>query len=176
MNKIYYVAFFNFSVANIVAIADDTAVVLLQFVLEDSLDKVVTQYRNKFHDNLIIQKNVILSQLEKELIAYFQGSLFNFSVPYRIRSSVSIFQKATWSMVCHIAYGTTQSYKEIAQQLNNPLAMRAIGRANSKNPLMLLIPCHRVIQANKKIGGYAGGFDLKQWLLEHEGKNKNHKI
>mgnify|MGYP003295664464 CR=1 FL=1 len=80
----------------------------------------------------------------------------------------TIFQKKVWEALCTIPYGETRSYKEIAIQIKNPKAVRAIGMTNHKNPICIIVPCHRVIQHDGSIGGYAGGIEKKRKLLEIE--------
>ena len=84
------------------------------------------------------------------------------------------FQKKVWGGLQTIAYGQTCSYKDIAEMIQNPKACRAVGNANNKNPISIIIPCHRVIGADKKLVGYGGGLDKKIWLLNHE-ENFNQK-
>jgi methylated-DNA-[protein]-cysteine S-methyltransferase len=79
------------------------------------------------------------------------------------------FQRAVWDELCRISYGTTISYLELAQRIGKPTATRAVGGANGKNPIPLVIPCHRVIAASGALGGYSGGAGIKRALLEHEG-------
>jgi len=78
------------------------------------------------------------------------------------------FQQSVWQALCNVPYGNVATYKDIAIQLNNPKAVRAVGAANGKNPISIIVPCHRIIGANNKLTGYAGGLERKQWLLEHE--------
>ncbi len=80
------------------------------------------------------------------------------------------FQQSVWQALCSVPFGKVATYKDIAEQLNNPKAVRAVGAANGKNPISIIVPCHRIIGANKKLTGYAGGLERKQWLLEHEAK------
>ena len=90
------------------------------------------------------------------------------------------FQIKVWKALTEIPYGETRSYKDIAISIGNEKACRAVGMANNKNPIPIIIPCHRVIGANKKLVGYAGGLDLKERLLDLEGisvqKNKVNKV
>ncbi|MDE6110711.1 MAG: methylated-DNA--[protein]-cysteine S-methyltransferase, partial [Eubacterium sp.] len=78
------------------------------------------------------------------------------------------FQLKVWNELCNIPYGETRSYKDIAEKIGNPKAVRAVGGANNKNKLMIIVPCHRVIGANGSLTGYAGGIDVKKILLELE--------
>lgn len=102
-----------------------------------------------------------------QLQAYFAGELQEFSL--RTRPVGTPFQQHVWAELEQIPYGTTISYAELARRVGNPLAARAVGTANGKNPLSILIPCHRVIAAGNQLGGYGGGLWRKEWLLRHEG-------
>jgi methylated-DNA-[protein]-cysteine S-methyltransferase len=79
------------------------------------------------------------------------------------------FQNTVWQQLGHIPFGQTLSYGEIAAKLNKPSASRAVGAANGRNPIPIVVPCHRVIGANGRLTGFAGGLAAKQWLLQHEG-------
>lgn len=108
--------------------------------------------------------------LAQQLDEYFQGKRQQFDVPYTLRGTP--FQNQVWAQLCRIPYGETRSYRDIAQALGNPRACRAVGMANHRNPLMILVPCHRVIGADGSLGGYAGGIEIKQFLLELEQKHR----
>ncbi len=107
-----------------------------------------------------------IRQAEKELDAYFSGELESFSVP--LNPQGTDFQREVWQALTLIPYGHTQSYSDIANAIENPKAVRAVGLANGKNPLSIFIPCHRVIGKNKTLTGYAGGLATKRFLLQHE--------
>ena len=102
-------------------------------------------------------------QLEK----YFKGELREFSVP--IKTEGTDFQKEVWQELRKIAYGEYATYKDIAVSINRERACRAVGNAVGKNNFLILIPCHRVLAAGNRIGGFSAGLDLKEYLLEHEG-------
>ena len=102
-----------------------------------------------------------------ELTEYFNGKRKYFSVPLDIQGTD--FQKSVWRQLLNIPYGKTISYMLLAKLIGNSKAVRAVGKANGENPLPILIPCHRVINSNGKLGGYSGGLDLKEKLLEMEG-------
>jgi len=109
----------------------------------------------------------VLLECKKQLEEYFTGKRKKFDV--KIKPEGTIFQKKVWSELKKIAYGTTTSYGAIAKKLRNPDSVRAVGLANGKNPIAVILPCHRVIAEDGKLTGYAGGLWRKQWLLEHEG-------
>lgn len=101
-----------------------------------------------------------------QLIAYFAGRLTDFTV--KLAPQGTPFQRRVWDALREIPLGTTTTYGAIATHLGSPSSSRAVGAANGKNPISLIVPCHRVIGTAGALTGYAGGLELKQWLLEHE--------
>lgn len=108
----------------------------------------------------------VLRETARQLKAYFAGELREFDVPMNLTGTS--FQKKVWDELTRIPYGETISYAELATRIGNPKACRAVGLANGRNPIAILVPCHRVIGANGTLTGYGGGLPTKQWLLEHE--------
>lgn len=108
----------------------------------------------------------ISDRAKVQLDEYFAGKRTTFDLP--LRPVGTVFQKKVWSALCDIPYGQTMSYKEIAIAVGNERACRAVGMANNKNPIAIIIPCHRVIGSNGDLVGYAGGLDMKRSLLELE--------
>ncbi len=106
----------------------------------------------------------VLDQLE----AYFRGELNRFDLEFKLKGTV--FQKKVWKELEKIEFGKTTSYGEIARRVGNPKAARAVGMANNKNPIPIIIPCHRVIGKNGSLTGFGGGLEIKQFLLELEKK------
>ncbi len=111
----------------------------------------------------------IVSTCKEQLNKYFEGKLKIFTIPIKIETGTK-FQREVWKALQSIPYGETRSYKDIAIQIANPKAVRAVGGANNKNPIGIVIPCHRVIGSSGKLVGYAGGLDKKEMLLKIEGK------
>ena len=109
----------------------------------------------------------VLEQAARELEEYFAGKRREFTVP--LAPEGTEFQKKVWAALEEIPYGTTASYKDIATQVGKPGAAIAVGQANSRNPIPIIIPCHRVIGANGKLVGYTGGMHIKEALLAVEG-------
>ncbi len=101
-----------------------------------------------------------------QVTEYLQGRRSAFTFPLELRGTE--FQKKVWQELCKIPYGKTRTYGEIAAAIGNPKAARAVGMANNKNPIIIAVPCHRVIGANGKLVGYAGGLDMKRDLLRLE--------
>lgn len=102
-----------------------------------------------------------------QLDEYFDGSRQEFDLP--LRPVGTEFQRRVWTALADISYGTTETYGDLAYRLGDRKASRAVGLANSKNPLSIIIPCHRVLGADGSLTGYGGGVDKKLWLLRHEG-------
>ncbi len=104
-----------------------------------------------------------------QLQEYFKGERKEFDLPLLFLGTD--FQKSVWRALCNIPYGQTRSYKEIAIAVGNPKASRAIGMANNRNPITIVVPCHRVVGSNGSLVGYAGGLERKTAFLEIESKN-----
>ena len=116
-----------------------------------------------------ICETAILKEAAGQLKAYLAGELRNFSLP--LEPVGTPFMESVWRALCHIPYGRTVSYKDIAAAVGNPKAARAVGMANNRNPLPIFIPCHRVIGASGALVGYGGGLAIKIKLLEIEKQN-----
>lgn len=109
----------------------------------------------------------VLLKAVEQLDAYFRGELKNFDL--KLDPEGTDFQKKVWKALLEIPYGETVSYLELSKQIGDVKAIRAVASANGKNPLWIVVPCHRVIGSDGSLTGYAGGLDRKKWLLEHEG-------
>lgn len=111
---------------------------------------------------------ILLSTLH-QLNEYFAGTLFQFDL--KIDPDGSGFQKKVWGELLKVPYGSTKSYREIAVKTGSVLNTRAVGTANGKNPISIIVPCHRIIGSDGKMVGYAGGLERKKWLLLHESQH-----
>lgn len=109
--------------------------------------------------------------LEKELAGYFAGALQTFTIPLQLKGTP--FQESVWTGLQAIPYGLTWSYRSLSIHIKRESAHRAVANANGRNPLAIIIPCHRVIHSGGGLGGYAGGVERKQWLLDHEASQVN---
>ena len=114
------------------------------------------------------QEEKILDDASRQLAEYFAGTRKSFNIPFDLEGTP--FQIKVWNALSKIPYGQTAAYQDIARNINNSKAVRAVGSANGKNPLCIMIPCHRVITSAGTIGGYAGGINVKRQLLALEGK------
>lgn len=137
------------------AIANEKALYRLEFV--DCLSQT---------SELPALKTAPIASIEHELNLYFEKKLRHFSTP--LIFSGTPFQNMVWRQLQTVAFGTTASYSDIATGIHRPTACRALARANGKNPLLIIIPCHRIINHNGALGGYWAGLERKKWLLKHE--------
>ncbi|MAZ38797.1 MAG: bifunctional transcriptional activator/DNA repair enzyme protein Ada [Legionellales bacterium] len=151
-----------------VAIASEHALFLLAFVDTRGLARDVERLRVRLKAAIVPGDNAILQQIKNELSDYFLGEKLTFNVPIEIIGTE--FQQKVWRMLQTIPVGKTWSYSTLAIAVGQPTACRAVANANGRNQLALIIPCHRVINVNGQIGGYAGGIARKAWLLAHEEK------
>jgi methylated-DNA-[protein]-cysteine S-methyltransferase len=108
-----------------------------------------------------------LPEAVRQLTEYFAGERREFDLPLRLQGTA--FQQRVWQELAKIPYGVTWSYGELAKRISKPSASRAVGLANGRNPISILVPCHRVIGADGSLTGYGGGLERKRWLLAHEG-------
>jgi methylated-DNA-[protein]-cysteine S-methyltransferase len=120
----------------------------------------------QFPEEVEIKETELLSEGARQIEAYLDGDLKDFTLPVSYEGTD--FMKKVWSALINIPYGETRNYMEIAKLIGNGKAARAVGLANNRNPLPIIIPCHRVIGKNGKMVGYRGGLSIKQQLLELE--------
>lgn len=118
-------------------------------------------------DQAELHPNELTTRCKQQLQEYFAGKRQSFDLP--LDQQGTTFQKSVWNELTKIPFGQAVSYRDIADMVNNRKAVRAVGAANGKNPIAIIVPCHRVIGADRTLTGYAGGLQRKAWLLEHEG-------
>jgi methylated-DNA-[protein]-cysteine S-methyltransferase len=116
----------------------------------------------------------VLGVARDELRAYFAGELREFTVP--VAPAGTAFQRRVWDELRRIPYGEAISYGELARRVGRAGAARAVGAANSRNPVSVIVPCHRVIGGDGRLVGYAGGLDRKRWLLDHEARSTGRRL
>jgi len=144
-----YECFIETPIGTLLAVTDSAAITGLDFV--DDTPKIEPV------------KHPLLLQLSKELEEYFSGKRTVFTLP--LNPAGTPFQKQVWNTLLTIPYGTTISYASEAERFGNPKAIRAVANANGRNPIAILIPCHRVIASGGGLGGYSGGIKKKEFLL-----------
>ncbi len=113
------------------------------------------------------QPDPFLQRVMTQLDEYFHHERYRFDIPLAPKGTP--FQKKVWQALLNVPYGRTASYKEIAIAIGHPKAYRAVGLANGRNPIPIIIPCHRIVRANGDLGGFSSGLYVKRWLLKHEG-------
>lgn len=144
---------------------------------EDKLTDLFFEYEIeniKKSSNYIIKETTLIKKAASQLFEYLNGKRRDFNLP--LLKEGTDFQISVWNELLKIPYGETRSYKDIAIAINNEKAVRAVGMANNRNKIPIFIPCHRVIGSNKKLVGYGGGLEIKEFLLNLEKRNSLKKI
>lgn len=114
-----------------------------------------------------VEEHPVLEETERQLGEYFEGKRMDFSLP--LDAMGTAFQKEVWGALGGIPFGEVRSYAQIAKEIGRPKAVRAVGAANGRNPISIVVPCHRVIGSDGRLTGFAGGIGVKEFLLKHEG-------
>ena len=127
-------------------------------------------FRDGTHESSSVQKGGLPHLVFSQLHAYFSGDLLNFDIPLNPQGTA--FQQSVWKMLLSVPFGKTMGYLELAKKMGDAKKIRAVANANAKNPISIIIPCHRIIGSDGSLTGYAGGLHRKKWLLEHEQKTK----
>ncbi len=161
-----YAAWLDTPLGPMTAVADDRALYLLEYVDRRGLEREIERLRARLKAGIAPGRTAPIAQIEAELKAYFAGRGAVFKTP--LARGGSPFQNLVWDALLTIPPGETLSYAELARAVGNPRAVRAVAQANGANQFAIVIPCHRVINANGELGGYGGGVPRKRWLLEHE--------
>ncbi|MGM5469225.1 methylated-DNA--[protein]-cysteine S-methyltransferase [Flavobacteriaceae bacterium LMO-SS05] len=130
----------------------------------------VLNTEEKISDTIPLELEECVHQLNE----YFKGERTDFSLKLNLQGTD--FQKRVWNALLNIPFGKTLSYLELSKKLGDVKAIRAVAHANGKNPIWIVVPCHRVIGSDGSLTGYAGGLHRKQWLLEHESPHKQHVL
>ena len=144
---------------------------------EDKMTDLFFEYEIenvKKNKNYIIKETPLIKKAASQLFEYLNGKRMEFDLP--LLKDGTDFQISVWNELLKIPYGETRSYKDIAVAINNEKAVRAVGMANNRNKISIFIPCHRVIGSNKKLVGYGGGLEIKEFLLNLEKRNSLKKI
>ena len=152
--------------------ATKKGICLFEFYNRKELDKQFIELAKKLNAVILPGENEHLKQLQKQVEEYFKGERKTFTLTLDIPGTE--FQNNVWSILQKIPYGKTISYFEIALKFGYSAGTRVVGKANAQNPIPIIIPCHRVINKNGQLAGYAGGLERKDWLLRHENPNYTH--
>lgn len=138
-------------------------------LIEEENKIIEIQVNKERQENISPKETPLLKETEKQLREYLDGKRKKFDIPFNPKGTK--FMKEVWKALLEIPYGETRTYQQIAEKVGKPKAARAVGMANHRNPIPIMIPCHRVIGSNGKLVGYALGMDIKSFLLNWEKKN-----
>ena len=152
--------------------ATDTAVSRVEYAgeqVEASEEERGDRSSSRSSSSLPSGAHPLLEEVQRQLAAYFAGDLRCFDLPLALDGTP--FLRQVWQQLLSVGYGQTASYQAIAHAIDNPKAVRAVGAANGRNPVAIIVPCHRIIGSGgrPKLTGYGGGLWRKEWLLRHEG-------
>lgn len=136
-------------------------------IIEKNKKIINISYKNVYNRDYAVKETPLIKKTIDELNLYIDGKLEKFTIPIELEGTE--FQLKVWEALLKIPYGEVRTYKDIAKYIGNEKAYRAVGNANNKNPIAIIVPCHRVIGVGKNIRGYAGGVDVKKKLLKVEG-------
>lgn len=163
MDKVYYASLDSSLLKKVFVASTDKGVCMVDFLTSESV--FLKRLKGRFHGKIVRddrRNREVLSQLNR----YLKGELRQFNCPLDVEGTS--FEKQVWSKLVKIPYGQTRSYKEVAEATGHPKAFRAVGNANGRNALPLIIPCHRVIESNGGLGGFGYGLEVKKQLLDLE--------
>ncbi len=149
--------------------ATDDGVCLLEFVDRKMLETEFKDLQKRLNAKIIAGENQHIKKTKIEIAEYFDGQRKNFDV--KIQTPGTDFQNSVWKCLRGIPYGETSTYQQIAKEIYNPKAVRAVASANGFNRISIIVPCHRVIGKDGKLAGYGGGIERKRWLIAHEREN-----
>ena len=153
-------------IGKMLAICDENHLYMLEFIARKNIHNGFQRLSQKYNRHIISGRTSITQRIEDELKLYFKKALKEFTTPLIFTGTK--FQKKVWLNLTKIPAGKTCSYSELAAAVGNKKASRAVANSNANNILALVVPCHRVILQSRKIGGYAGGIEKKEWLICHE--------
>jgi methylated-DNA-[protein]-cysteine S-methyltransferase len=156
--------FMESPVGKLKLVASEKGLVAILWENDDPRRVVLGDLRND-------DRQPILVETERQLKEYFEGKRQGFSIPLDMRGTP--FQKSVWEALLAIPFGETRSYSQLAKRVGRPNAMRAVGGASGRNPLSIVVPCHRVIGSSGKLTGFAGGLEAKEQLLKIESENRS---
>lgn len=151
-----HIYFYDTPVGSLRIMDNGSAITLITFAVEDSL----------VPRKAVEEETPLIAVAAAQLMEYFEGRRREFDFPTEVGGTD--FQRRVWQELCRIPYGQTRTYKQVAEAIGCPKGFRAIGMANNRNPIAVVVPCHRVVGSGGKLVGYAGGVDIKERLLQLE--------
>lgn len=161
----------NTPIGSLMVVSDENHLLMLKSIDSPTLSRELKHLTELYSKPIIEDDNAKpLTLIESELEAYFRGDLIEFKTPFKFESFGTEFQRAVWMEINKIKHGETSTYSELAQRIEKPNSYRAVANACGRNPIAIIVPCHRILASGGKLGGYTGGVEKKEWLLEHEKK------
>lgn len=173
-DKILKSTWIDTPLGTMLAIADDESLFLLEFEDSRGVEREIARLTFSLRASIVPGITDPLISMKNELEQYFKGNLTEFQTPLFLLGTS--FQKSVWDKLMQIPFGETRSYLELAKSIGNAAACRAVAQANGANQLSIIIPCHRIINSNGNLGGYAGGVARKNWLIQHENRKCGHSL
>jgi AraC family transcriptional regulator of adaptative response/methylated-DNA-[protein]-cysteine methyltransferase len=168
------ISFIETPLSSMYICASEVGVWLLEFSDEKDEEKDILRLSKKLHANITKGSNRHIEMLEIQLAEYFDGKRKEFSIQLDLNGTE--FQLTVWNELLKIPFGETRTYSEQSIAIGNIETIRAVAHANGLNPVAIVVPCHRVVGANGKLTGYAGGLWRKKWLLQHEFENTEFRM
>ena len=154
---------------SMLAVGNDDHLYMLSFMELANTERKTALIQKRLRATLDLGDSESINSVRDEVNRYFSGKLREFKTPLRFTGTQ--FQNRVWEELYRVPYGNTVSYAELAVRIGKPAAFRAVAQANAQNPIHIIVPCHRVINSDGGLGGYAAGQERKQWLLDFERKN-----
>lgn len=153
----------------LLVVSNEKKILLLINVASKNLDHELKRLTSLYRRSVIENNDAKpLKSIESELNAYFKGELSEFRTPFEVNPNATDFQRSVWNEIYKIGYGSTITYSELAQRIGRPKSFRAVANACGRNPIAIVIPCHRVLASGNALGGYTSGLHKKIFLLELE--------
>lgn len=168
VTKTLHCEWFGSPVGDLLAVADDTDLRVLAFDNEGSPEDRLERQRRRLGPDVSATGNAVTREARRQIDAYFAGHCFDFTLP--LAPSGSDFEQRVWTELLKVPLGETCSYGDIAKNIGGMETVRAVGKANGANPIVIIIPCHRCIGSDGSLTGYGGGLWRKKLLLRHEGR------
>ncbi|WP_018931229.1 methylated-DNA--[protein]-cysteine S-methyltransferase [Gracilibacillus lacisalsi] len=166
MNALNYYPY-NSPLGTLLLVSYDQHLIFIKFgTMKENEQEIIAWAEKHALPTKLVESKEALQETISQLTQYFNGERKTFSIPYKFYGTP--FQQKVWQALAKVEYGKTCSYLDIAKSVDSPKAVRAVGGANNKNPISIIIPCHRVIGKNGKLIGYGGGLNKKEYLLELE--------
>ncbi|MFA5700738.1 MAG: methylated-DNA--[protein]-cysteine S-methyltransferase [Desulfuromonas sp.] len=165
MNQIH-IQYYKTEIGELILGSFDEKLCLLDFRARKKRTSFDARIKNALKAGFVEQNDAVLAETKKQLEEYFNGNRTTFDIPLLLVGTD--FQKRVWAALQQVPYGMTSSYAQLASDINNPKAVRAVANANGANPIGVIVPCHRIIGKDGSLTGYTGGLPIKKYLLELE--------